>query len=104
MALVERYHTQDAKAPTNVETHEPRQAADRNANVGRVARKAVSLIQSEERAKHVGVLALEVYFPGIYVCSLSLHCMYSTVMPVRSLQDLEMALIRQSKQGKPCRC
>ena len=70
MALVERYHTQDAKTPTHVTADEPQQAGDIKVDVGRVARKAVSLVQSEERAKHVGVLALEVYFPDIYVCSL----------------------------------
>ncbi|BDA43888.1 Hydroxymethylglutaryl-CoA synthase, cytoplasmic [Coccomyxa sp. Obi] len=67
MALVERYHTQETRPLAPADIDEPQQSATANAEHGRVVRQAVSLVQSEERAKHVGILALEVYFPDIYV-------------------------------------
>ncbi len=67
MALVERYHTQEAKQFINGQPDEPQRIDDEPVEAGRPVRKAVSLVQSEERAKHVGILALEVYFPNIYV-------------------------------------
>lgn len=62
MALVERYHSQEGKlgdVKDNGDTS-PEKAP-------KYPRKAVSLVQSEERAKRVGILALEVYFPNVYV-------------------------------------
>ncbi|EIE25697.1 hydroxymethylglutaryl-CoA synthase [Coccomyxa subellipsoidea C-169] len=67
MALVERYHTQEAKQFINGQPDEPQRIDDEPVEAGQPVRKAVSLVQSEERAKHVGILALEVYFPNIYV-------------------------------------
>ena len=81
MALVERYHTQDTRPAISPDIDEPRQSAIVNTESGRVVRQAVSLVQSEERAKHVGILALEVYFPDIYVSvplsSMSVMCVSS---------------------------
>ncbi len=67
MALVERYHTQDTRPAVPADIDESHQSSTGNTEHGRVVRQAVSLVQSEERAKHVGILALEVYFPDIYV-------------------------------------
>lgn len=67
MALVERYHTQDARPSAPADISEPQHSGNVQTEDGRVIRQAVSLVQSEERAKHVGILALEVYFPDIYV-------------------------------------
>lgn len=69
MALVERYHTQSGNVPTPSEDLQFNKK-DFGAKEGPAwPRKAVSLVQSEERAKHVGILALEVYFPNVYVRS-----------------------------------
>ena len=58
MALVERYHSQEVKAEARTEDGQP---------AGVHPRQAVSLVQSTERAHHVGILAIEVYFPNVYV-------------------------------------
>jgi hypothetical protein len=69
MALVERYHSQEAKAEDPSILHDENTVYTVHQNAPVHPRKAVSLVQSEERAKHVGILAMEVYFPNVYVRS-----------------------------------
>ena len=67
MALVERYHSsQELKGSIPDESSKPE---TREASSSRGNKQGISLVHSEERAKHVGILALEVYFPNTYVCS-----------------------------------
>ncbi len=96
MALVERYHSsQELRGSIPDESSKPdvREASDSKGN-----KQGISLVHSEERAKHVGILALEVYFPNTYVgpspipfrssstlsCTLSLCHMPRLVMSERS--------------------
>jgi hypothetical protein len=68
MALVERYHSsQELKETIAREGPKPsiQQCSDSKSLPGN--KQGISLVHSEERAKHVGILALEVYFPNIYV-------------------------------------
>ena len=71
MALVERYHSQEAKQADCVPPRELVPAPS-GCSAGPPPRQAVSLVQSAERAEHVGILALEVYFPNVYVSGPSL--------------------------------
>jgi hypothetical protein len=68
MALVERYHSsQELKEAIAREALKPgiQQCSNSKSLPGN--KQGISLVHSEERAKHVGILALEVYFPDTYV-------------------------------------
>ena len=68
MALVERYHSsQELKDAIAREGPKPgiQQCKESKSLPGN--KQGISLVHSEERAKHVGILALEVYFPDTYV-------------------------------------
>ena len=68
MALVERYLSSQELRET-IPAENPRAEIDHQdgskAHPGN--KQGISLVHSEERAKHVGVLALEVYFPNTFV-------------------------------------
>ena len=65
MALVERYHSsQEHKGSI---AHESLEADLKETSSSKGNKQGISLVHSEERAKHVGILALEVYFPNTYV-------------------------------------
>ena len=72
MALVERYQTHSQRAAQRsasspaVACSEP-VAAQPTLAGPRPPRTCISLAQSAVRAKHVGILAMEVYFPAVYV-------------------------------------
>ena len=68
MALVERYHSsQELKEAIAREARKPdtQQCSKSKSLPGN--KQGISLVHSEERAKHVGILAFEVYFPDTYV-------------------------------------
>ena len=70
MALVERYHSQEP-GPAIKSTPLREAAVDSSGcTAGPTPRQAVSLVQSAERAEHVGILAMEVYFSNVYVSDL----------------------------------
>ena len=72
MALVERYQARSQRAAQRsasspaVACSEPDAAQPAQAGP-RPPRTCISLAQSAVRAKHVGILAMEVYFPAVYV-------------------------------------
>lgn len=69
MALVERYHSsQELKAIISEGSRaDVKQDSSSQSHPGN--KQGISLVHSEERAKHVGILALEIYFPNTYVGS-----------------------------------
>ncbi|CAL5218963.1 g717 [Coccomyxa viridis] len=78
MALVERYHSsQELKGSFPDESLKP---DVRETSTSKGNKQGISLVHSEERAKHVGILALEVYFPNTYVSQEDLEA-YDKVQP-----------------------
>ena len=79
MALVERYHSsQELKGSIPDESSKP---DVRESSTSKGNKQGISLVHSEERAKHVGILALEVYFPNTYVsCSPIPFYMFATLL------------------------
>ena len=72
MALVERYQTHSQRAAQRstsspAATRSEPDAAQQTVAGPRPPRTCISLAQSAVRAKHVGILAMEVYFPAVYV-------------------------------------
>lgn len=74
MALVERYLSSQERRET-IPAENPRAEIDQQdgskAHPGN--KQGISLVHSEERAKHVGILALEVYFPKTFVSTFASH-------------------------------
>lgn len=72
MALVERYLSSQELRET-IPAENPRCENDQQdgskAHPGN--KQGISLVHSEERAKHVGILALEVYFPNTFVSTIA---------------------------------
>ena len=68
MALVERYHSsQELKGSISHESSKADLREDGASKSHPGNKQGISLVHSEERAKHVGILALEAYVPNTYV-------------------------------------